>query len=224
MTHTKNKNYLYTIVSVALMAALVYVGNYLQIKIPNGVLVTRIHLGNSMCLLAGLLFGGKRGGLSSGIGAALYDVFDPIYIFSAPYTFFSKFAMGWVCGKLNKREGKEFSTALIAAIVGQLTYILLYIVKSFVTILIIGGTVETALIAASTNLVTSLINGTIAVLIAVPLYFVLKKALRTSGFRPLIDEKGESGKKTSLLTIAITAVIIAVIAFLAIRLSVTPKL
>ena len=39
---------LYRIIIVGLMAALVYAGNYLQIKIPNGVLVTRIHLGNSM--------------------------------------------------------------------------------------------------------------------------------------------------------------------------------
>ena len=58
----KNKK-LATIVAVGLMAALVFVGNYLQIKIPNGVLITRIHFGNSMCILAGLLFGALPGGL-----------------------------------------------------------------------------------------------------------------------------------------------------------------
>lgn len=101
--NSKNKR-LYSIVTVGLMAALVYVGNYLQIKIPNGGLVTRIHLGNSMCLLAGLLFGRLRGGLSSGIGAALYDLFDPVYIVSAPYTFFSKFAMGFTAGHIRKHS------------------------------------------------------------------------------------------------------------------------
>ena len=75
---------LYSIIIVGLMAALVYVGNYLQIKIPNGALVTRIHLGNSMCLLAGLLFGRLKGGLASGTGAGLYVLFGPVYIVSAP--------------------------------------------------------------------------------------------------------------------------------------------
>ena len=50
----KNKKLTF-IIAVGLMAALCFVGNYIQIKIPNGVLITRVHLGNSMCLLAGKL-------------------------------------------------------------------------------------------------------------------------------------------------------------------------
>ena len=33
--------------------------------------------------LSGLLFGGISGGLASGIGGALYDLTDPLYITSA---------------------------------------------------------------------------------------------------------------------------------------------
>ena len=116
-TMTKERKTLYRIITIGLMAALVYAGNYLQIKIPNGVLVTRIHLGNSMCLLAGLLFGSLNGGLASGIGAMLYDLFDPVYIVSAPYTFISKFAMGFTAGALKMKNEKV--TVTVAAIAGN---------------------------------------------------------------------------------------------------------
>ncbi len=184
----KRRN-LYRIITVGLMAALVYVGNYLQIKIPNGVLVTRIHLGNSMCLLAGLLFGGISGGLSSGIGAALYDLLDPVYITSAPFTFINKFAMGFTAGILNRsKAGSEFVRALLAASAGQLVYIALYLLKTyFKIILVMEGTQEAAWTAVGTNAVTSLINGVLAVAISVPLYFALKKALGHTEIAPLIQ-------------------------------------
>lgn len=137
MNMSAKRKQLYRIIAVGLMAALVYVGNYLQIKIPNGVLVTRIHLGNSMCLLAGLLFGGLSGGLSSGIGAALFDLFDPVYITSAPYTFFSKFAMGFTAGKLRKKADDK-AVVIISAAVGQLVYIILYLGKVYFSMIILG--------------------------------------------------------------------------------------
>ena len=105
MERTTNTKIL-KIVTVGLMAALVYVGNYLSIPVPNGLLVSRIHLGNSMCLLAGLLFCGSTGGIASGIGGALYDLFNPAYTLSAPFTFISKFAMGFVADKLNRRNAE----------------------------------------------------------------------------------------------------------------------
>ena len=37
-------------------------------------------------------------GLAAGIGSALYDVLDPVYITSAPFTFVFKFLMAWVAG------------------------------------------------------------------------------------------------------------------------------
>ncbi|MBQ7989877.1 MAG: ECF transporter S component [Oscillospiraceae bacterium] len=183
----KNKNHeiLMHIVTVGLMSALVYVGNFMQIKIPNGTLVTRIHLGNSMCLLAGLLFGHIRGGLSSGIGAALYDLFDPVYITSAPYTFFSKFMMGFTAGIL-RRKGNAKANVILAAVLGQAVYIILYLGKTFVSQLLLGEPVAVAAKLASVNLLTSSINAVLAVLIAVPLYFALEKALRKTSFGSLI--------------------------------------
>lgn len=207
----KNKK-LQSIIAVGLMAALCFVGNYMQIKIPNGVLITRIHFGNSMCLLAGLLFGGLNGGLASGIGAALYDLFDPVYIVSAPFTFLSKFAMGFVCGTLaksNKRLKNETAHIFTTAIVGQLAYIVCYLTKTYISQIILGYTVETALTATATNLLTSSVNAVIAVAVSVPLYFGLKKPLVSTYFATLINERKESKStwQTKLIIILVFAVI-----------------
>lgn len=195
MNVSQKRKTLYRIITVGLMAALVYVGNYLQIKIPNGVLITRIHLGNSMCLLAGLLFGGVSGGLSSGIGAALYDLFDPAYITSAPFTFINKFAMGFTAGLLNRANINVVFKTTFSAVAGQIVYIVLYLAKTyFKMILVMNSTAEAAWAVVGTNAVTSLVNGGLAVAISVPLYFALKKALMHTDIAFLIGRKDDAAK------------------------------
>ena len=206
----KNKK-LATIVAVGLMAALCFVGNYMQIKIPNGVLITRIHFGNSMCLLAGLLFGPIAGGLASGIGAGLYDLMDPVYIISAPFTFLSKFAMGYICGYLAKSEHRlknETAHIALSAIAGQLSYIILYIGRTYIVQrLVYLAAVGTALTATATNLLTSTVNAVIAVAVSVPLYFALLIPLRSTYFRDIITFR-VSDKKWYVKLIAIVGFIL----------------
>ena len=220
----KSRNTLYSIIIVGLMAALVYVGNYLQIKIPNGGLVTRIHLGNSMCLLAGLLFGRMKGGLASGIGAALFDLFDPVYIVSAPYTFFSKFAMGFTAGHIRKHSKNEKAAVIAAAAVGQLVYILLYLLKTFISQMLLGEPVEVALKLTGVNAITSTINGILAVVISVPLYFALSKALSHTGMSHFITEKEESKGWLNPLTAGLTVFAVIVTALFTINLANTNKM
>lgn len=177
---------IYKLVAVGLMSALVYVGNFMSIPLANE---TRIHIGNSMCLLAALLFGGVCGGISSGIGGALYDLFNPLYVLSAPYTFFSKFAMGFTAGKLNRSGMKnEFARAVVSAIVGQIVYIVLYLGKAFVSQMIVGSAFKAALTVVAAKASASLINGALAVVISVPLYFAIKKSIGLTKFRYLVNE------------------------------------
>ena len=214
-------------VTIGLMAALVFVGNYLSFPIPNGILVTRIHLGNSMCLLAGLLFCGSTGGLASGIGAALYDLMNPAYVLSAPYTFISKFAMGFVAGKLNRhnKDGKiPLSTTIMAAVFGQLAYIILYLVKSFFTVLIIGGTVEAAWTAVGTNAITSVINAVLAVIISVPLYAALRAALSKTSIKPLINEQTKSKGYFNPVTVGLIAFAFVTVTVYTMNLSAQTKI
>ncbi len=182
MNNSKSSTTLYKIITIGLMSALVFVGNKLTIPIGD---ITRIHVGNSMCLLAGLLFGGVSGGLSAGIGGFLFDFLDPLYIASAPFTFISKFAMGFTAGAL--RNSSERIRVIIAAISGQLAYIILYLGKKFIESMLLNGDATVAFTVVKTAAVASLVNGAIAVIVAVPLYFTLKVALKNTAIYSLID-------------------------------------
>ena len=224
MTSASKNKTLYKIIITGLMAGLVYIGNYLSIPIPNGTLLTRIHLGNSMCLLAGLLFGRMTGGLASGIGAALYDLMSPAYVMSAPYTFFSKFAMGFAAGHISKAGKNEKSTVIAAAVCGQLVYIILYLLKTFISQLLLGEPVSMALSLTGVNAITSAINGVLACIIAVPLYFALSKALKHTNMNEYITDKPENHGWLNPLTGFLTIFAIAVTALYTIDLATASKL
>ena len=227
---TEQRKKLLFMVSVGMMAALVFVGNYLQFKIPVSIGdVTRVHLGNSMCLLAGLLFGPGVGGLASGIGAGLYDLFDPVYIVSAPYTFCSKFAMGFLAGLLGRaafrKEGKSrVLQVILAGVVGQLAYIFLYLLKSYVTLRLVGIASQAAFLAVIPKIAASTVNAVAAVVISVPLSIALRKALSRTAFFSVMNVQKENKGYFNPVTIALTIFCCAVTMVFAMYLSATNKI
>ena len=187
----KNKGSVYKIVTVGLLGALVFVSNYLSFPIPVPVGdISRIHLGNVFCLLSGFVMGPVGGGLASGIGAALYDLTNPAYIASAPFTFLFKFMLAFVCGVIahaGKMNGSMLQACkisapryFIAAVSGSVTYIILYLAKAYIEAILMGSAHEAALIALATKLATSSVNGVLAVVISVPLAAVIQKALKSA--------------------------------------------
>ena len=88
---------MHSVVLVGVLAALVFALSSVEIVIPlslgDG---TRIHFGNIMCLLAGVLFGPLTGGLAAGFGSMIYDLTHPLFISEFWITFLTKFAMGFV--------------------------------------------------------------------------------------------------------------------------------
>lgn len=190
MERTPNKKIQMT-VAVGIMAAMVFALSGVRINIPSPDLKAAVHLGNIMCILSGLLFGSVRGGLSSGIGSMIYDFTNPLYLKDAPFTFINKFMMGFVAGVVNKRlrVKKLYARAVIAAVLGQLTYVILYLTKSFIfDIFFYQNAFETAMINLGTKSVTSLINAAIAVICAVPIYMVLRTALLKTPFVNIIEK------------------------------------
>ena len=165
---------------IGLMAALVFVtSKFLQIPIPTAIDNTRLHMGNVMCLLSGLLLGGIPGGLAAGIGSVIFDLLDPQYITSAPFTFLFKFCMAWICG-LIAHHGGQFrkGRAAIGAITGALSYVVLYLLKTYIENKILGYELETILITLSQKGITSLANAVIAAAISIPLAISLRPALK----------------------------------------------
>ena len=106
--HDTVKSLILRIVMTAMFAALVFVSSMISVPIPVAIGdVTRILLGNIFCLLSGFTLGPVCGGLAAGIGSALYDLTNPAYIASAPFTFAFKFLLAAVCGVISCFTGKK---------------------------------------------------------------------------------------------------------------------
>lgn len=166
---------------VGVMAALVYAASaYLQIPIPTAIGSTRLHMGNVMCLLSGLLLGPVSGGLAAGIGSMFFDLLNPAYIASAPFTFAFKFLMAWVCGMIAKgADKKALLRCIVAAVVGAVTYVVLYLSKSFLEdYFVLGLPIEAVMLTVAQKGLVSTINGIIAAAVSVPLYLTLKPLLQ----------------------------------------------
>lgn len=165
---------------IGIMAALVYATSaFLQIPIPTAIGATRLHMGNVMCLLSGLLLGPVQGGLAAGIGSMFFDLTNPAYIASAPFTLIFKFLMAWICGTV-ARLGKEQLWALIVgAVVGAVSYVVLYLGKSFIEdYFVLGLPFEGVVLSLSTKALVSTVNGIIAAAVSVPLNLILKPLLK----------------------------------------------
>ncbi len=182
------RNITYDIVIVGVMAAVIFVTtSVIKIgPIPTPAGNTMIKLANAFCLMAGILFGGVRGGLAAGIGSMLFDLTNPAFVSSAPFTLFFFFMMAFTAGvvsHIGSFDGKNNVINLLGAIAGSVTYLVLYLGKSVLVLVFAGSDFTAALAACSAKFITSGINAVIAVIIAVPLSIVCRKALERAGFK-----------------------------------------
>ena len=159
------------IVLVALLAALTTVGSALRITLPIDIAgTTSFHLGNILCALSGILLGPWLGGLAAGMGSAIYDMMNPLYISEAWITFLFKGAYAVAAGLVARAEGKEitYPKSILATAVGAVTYAALYLLKSFYYngILLHGLTVEAAAVTVVAKLPATIFNAVVAILFA----------------------------------------------------------
>ena len=180
----------YDLAFVGVMAAIIYVVTMFRIPVGQ----SKIHLANAMCLLSGLLFGPVAGGLASGIGSALYDALAGGYdVVNVLITFVSKMAMAIVCSLIagthyNKTAGSRksvrFWRIILGCIAGALTYVALYMLKSWIFISFVDGLAgEALMIKMAGKFFPSLINAAAAVVVAPILYAPLKSILKTGPVR-----------------------------------------
>ena len=178
------------IVLTALLAALTVAGSYLRIKVPAIVGTSAFHLGNIMCALSGILLGPWYGGLAAGLGSAIYDMFDPVYISECWITFIMKGAYGVVAG-LIAWAGKKpwhaglkmgYLKAVLAAVAGALAYAVLYLCKScFYSGMLIKGLPFSSLgIIVIEKLPATTFNALVAIVAAPLLAMAISKALETA--------------------------------------------
>lgn len=172
------------IVLTALMAALTMVGSALRITLPISIGgSTAFHLGNILCVLSGLIMGPWFGGLSAGLGSAIYDMTNPVYIKDCGITFLTKGAMGLVAGLVaGKEKSLTYLRALASSIAGAVTYALLYLLKSYLeTMLVEGVAADGALLAVIGKLPATVFNAVVAIIFAPILAIAIYKSLDKTG-------------------------------------------
>jgi len=181
MEHTSNAS-TRKIVFTALMAALTVAGSALRITIPVDIAgTTSFHLGNIMCALGGILLGPWYGALSAGLGSALYDMMNPLYISEAWITFLTKAAYGLAAGCII-RCGKKpwtYARATIATVAGALTYAVLYLSKTcfYSGMLLKGLPLQAAALTVVTKLPATTFNAVVAIVFAPILAVSIRSAL-----------------------------------------------
>ena len=171
------------IVFAALMAALTAVGSAIRITVPLDIAgTTSFHLGNIFCALSGILLGPWLGGMAAGLGSAIYDMFNPLYISEAWITFLMKGAYGLASGLIavcGKKEG-GYAKAVAAAVAGALTYAIAYLAKSYFYggLLISGLTPDAAWLAVLGKVPATVFNAVVAVIFAPILAVAIRSALK----------------------------------------------
>ena len=179
------------IVLTALLAALTVAGSWARITIPLDIGGTSsFHLGNILCALSGILLGPWYGGLAAGLGSAIFDMLNPLYISECWITFLTKGAYGLVAGLIAWQIRKPWSTkvaysyvkALLASVAGAVTYAVLYLSKSYFYggLLLSGLTPDAAMISVISKLPATVFNMVVAVICAPLLAMAISKALEAS--------------------------------------------
>lgn len=170
------------LVLTALLAALTVAGSALRVTLPIDIAgTTSFHLGNIMCALSGLLLGPWLGGLASGLGSAIYDLTNPLYIPECWITFLTKGAYGLAVGLVvwKSKDSWGYVKAILATAVGALTYAILYLAKSYFYngLLIKGLTSAAALTTVIAKLPATIFNAVVAIIFAPILGIAIRKAL-----------------------------------------------
>ncbi len=169
------------VVLVGLMAALTAVGSGLRITLPLDIGGnTSFHLGNIFCALSGILLGPWLGGLAAGLGSAVYDMTNPMFLPECWLTFLMKGAYGLTAGLVIRAGGKQWGCvkSVLAAVAGAVTYALLYLLKSYLkAILVTGLDANAAWLAVAGKLPATVFNAGVAILFAPVLALAISKAL-----------------------------------------------
>ena len=129
---SKSKKILYNMVLIALFSALSFVGTYIAIPIGT----SKVHLGNFVCILAGLLCGGLIGGLSGSLGMGLNDLLSGYGVDTCIRTLIVKFILGLFAGLLfryflKKEKNINYLFFIISFIflILFITFLTLYLAK-----------------------------------------------------------------------------------------------
>lgn len=176
------KSSAYKLVLTSIMATFIVMSTFLSIILPVGGSATTFHLGNITCLLSGILLGPLYGGLAAAIGSLAFDLLNPIYIASAPFTIVFKFTMVFICGAIAHGKGKNGEDPrfnAVGAIAGNLVYIVLRALKCLVVnMYLLKMEPLTAMLLTLNGVLVSIFKAIVTVAILLILVPIIQRKMR----------------------------------------------
>ena len=161
------RNQIYKLVLTALLAALTYVmTRVVQVPTVGGY----TNLGDSMCLLAGLVLGPWYGFAAAGVGSALVDLLSG-YAYYVPGTLVIKFTMAvaaaYIFEAMRERSGK-LAAQLIGGAAAEIIMVLGYF--GYASLWLGKG------LAAAASIPGNLVQGVFGIAAGVAVYAVLDRS------------------------------------------------
>ena len=158
------RNQIYKLVLTALLAALTYVmTRVVQVPTVGGY----TNLGDSMCLLAGLVLGPWYGFAAAGVGSALVDLLSG-YAHYVPGTFVIKGLVALLAALLYEKLGRSPAARIASGVVGEIVMVLGYF--GYASMLLGKG------LAAAASIPGNIFQGVVGLVVGVLLVTVLERA------------------------------------------------
>lgn len=159
------------IASMGIMTALVYIMTSISIPMPRPLGVW--HIGDIASFVAAIFCGPFVGAFSCGVGAMIFDVWNPLwgssFITWAPATIVIRGFMGFLLGKLRRViPARSRTSELIAMIVAAVEKSVGYFIYDYVLL----GPI------AYLDLITFFPLSVLDIMITLPLLYSLRKALK----------------------------------------------
>ena len=177
----KTKFNAYTLSFMGVMIAIIYVVTMFRFPL----LGSKVHFANSMCLLSGMLFGPTFGALAAGLGSGVYDLFNGYTFIESMITFVTKAAMAYVCAQIawgGKQHGAHFVRNCVASVIGALTYVALYMLKTYIfQAFVYHYPASTVWATMLSKFIPSIINAGFAMVVTPVIMRALHPMLRATG-------------------------------------------
>ena len=159
------------VASIGIMTALVYVMTSISIPMPKPLGVW--HIGDIASFIAAILCGPYVGAFACGVGAALFDVWNPLwgssFIIWAPATIIIRGFMGFLLGKLRRAiPAKPRASELLAMVVAAVEKNIGYFIYDYY---LFGS-------LAYLDLVTFFPLSVIDIAVTIPLLLSIRKVLK----------------------------------------------
>ena len=168
------------IIFIGLFSSLVFTTTSIKVLIPLPGGHTMMHLGHVTCLISGLLLGPMLGGFAAAVGSALFDLFNPLFLTSAPFTFLFKFLLAFSSGLIYSSKAPAANKLVLrivfASSVGSLLYLILHLAKLFIfNFYLLNVSFQITILIILKSLFLNLIKDILSVLLVVFIMLKLKQ-------------------------------------------------